>query len=52
MRLVIQAVGNRIDHYFDREWQGDETKASQLVVIGLAGLDQTKISADISKLFG
>lgn len=52
MRLVIQAVGNRIDHYFDREWQGDEAKTSQLVVIGLAGLDQTMISEDISKLFG
>ena len=52
MRLVIQAVGNRIDHYFDREWQADEAKASNLVVIGLAGLDQAKISSDISKLFG
>ncbi|MFK5978936.1 MAG: cobalamin biosynthesis protein CobW [Rhizobiaceae bacterium] len=52
MRLVIQAVGNRIDHYFDREWKADETKASSLVVIGLEGLDQAKISTDISRLFG
>jgi cobalamin biosynthesis protein CobW len=35
MRLVIQAVGNRIDTYFDRPWKADETRATRLVVIGL-----------------
>jgi cobalamin biosynthesis protein CobW len=42
-RLIIQAVGPRIQHYFDRAWQGDEPRASQLVVIGQKGLDQTAI---------
>ena len=35
MRLVIQAVGNRIETYFDRPWKSDETRATKLVVIGL-----------------
>lgn len=47
MRLVVQAVGNRIDHNFDRDWAEEETKQSRLVVIGLEGLDQEKITAAI-----
>lgn len=39
MRLVVQAVGSRINSYFDREWAGDEVSATRLVVIGQAGLD-------------
>lgn len=35
MRLVIQAVGSRIDHYFDRPWASGEERATRLVVIGL-----------------
>ena len=50
MRLVVQAVGNRIDHYFDRDWQCDEVPASRLVVIGLEGLAQEKISNQINQL--
>ena len=42
-RLVIQAVGPRIQHYFDRAWHGDEPRASQLVVIGQKGLDREAI---------
>ena len=34
MRLVMQAVGERIDSYFDRRWHTHETPASVLVVIG------------------
>ena len=52
MRLVVQAVGNRIDHYFDREWEEDEAPSSRLVVIGLEGLPQEKISQQISGLMG
>ena len=48
MRLVIQAVGNRIDHYFDREWGENELRSSELVVIGLQGLDKSAIEAKIS----
>ncbi|MBL4908365.1 MAG: cobalamin biosynthesis protein CobW [Sneathiella sp.] len=45
MRLVVQGVGNRIQHYYDREWQDGETPTSQLVVIGEQGLDEQAISA-------
>lgn len=52
MRLVVQAVGNRIDHYFDREWHEDENRESRLVVIGLEGLDQDAIGTTIRELPG
>lgn len=52
MRLVVQAVGNRVDHYFDREWNGDEPRASRLVVIGLEGLEQSRISSEIGQFLG
>ncbi|MEM9045182.1 MAG: cobalamin biosynthesis protein CobW [Pseudomonadota bacterium] len=42
MRQVIQAVGPRIDTYFDRPF-GSETRETKLVVIGLQGLDQDAI---------
>ncbi|MDY8107728.1 cobalamin biosynthesis protein CobW [Fulvimarina sp. 2208YS6-2-32] len=35
MRLVVQAVGKRVETYFDRPWKADETRATRLVVIGL-----------------
>jgi len=34
MRQVIQAVGERIDVHFDRMWQVEEARLTQLVVIG------------------
>jgi len=34
MRQVIQAVGERMDVYFDRLWQPDEARATHLVFIG------------------
>ncbi|WP_075997184.1 cobalamin biosynthesis protein CobW [Salaquimonas pukyongi] len=43
MRLVVQAVGNRIDTYFDREWREGEVREGRLVVIGFEGLDQQAI---------
>ena len=33
MRLLVQAVGNRVRTQFDRHWQADETKQTRLVVI-------------------
>ncbi|MBO0903304.1 cobalamin biosynthesis protein CobW [Jiella sonneratiae] len=46
MRLVVQAVGQRIETYFDRPWGKDETRATKLVVIGLHdGLDQATTAA-------
>ena len=35
MRLVVQAVGSRIETYFDRPWKAGEERATRLVVIGL-----------------
>lgn len=34
MRQVLQAVGQRLDSYFDRLWQADETPQTNLVFIG------------------
>ncbi len=46
-RLVVQAVGDRIEHYFDRPWRADELRASRLVVIGQKGLERTAIAATL-----
>ncbi|MBH69593.1 MAG: cobalamin biosynthesis protein CobW [Rhodospirillaceae bacterium] len=44
MRLAIQAVGNRVEKYFDRYWESDAERYSKLVIIGYAGLDKKTIS--------
>ncbi|KKW91979.1 cobalamin biosynthesis protein CobW [Sphingobium chungbukense] len=44
-RLVVQAVGPRIQYHYDRQWQPGEQRASRLVVIGRAGLDRAAIEA-------
>ncbi len=43
MRLLVQAVGPRVNHYFDRPWGAGETRRSRLVVIGEKGIDAEKI---------
>jgi cobalamin biosynthesis protein CobW len=45
MRMVVQAVGNRIQHYYDREWTENEPQKTQLVIIGEHGLDEPAITA-------
>lgn len=45
MRLTLQAVGPRVDHYFDRPAENRETR---LVVIGEKGLDRAAIEAALS----
>ena len=52
MRLVIQAVGARIDRYFDRPWSPDETRGTRLVVIGLHDIDQAAIASAIEEAAG
>ncbi len=47
-RLVVQAVGARIEHYYDRDWREGETRESRLVAIGLAPLDRAAIRATIA----
>ena len=49
MRQTLQAVGPRIDTYFDRPWAADESRETRLVVIGQAGLDQAAITAALRK---
>ncbi|MEM9999301.1 MAG: cobalamin biosynthesis protein CobW [Pseudomonadota bacterium] len=47
MRLVVQAVGSRIDSYYDRPWQAEEQRGTRLVMIGVHGLDRDAIDADV-----
>jgi cobalamin biosynthesis protein CobW len=44
-RQVVQAVGDRVQHYYDRPWRPGETRTSRLVVIGEKGLDRAAIAA-------
>src|SRR6185437_13655835 len=44
-RLVVQAVGDRVQQYFDRAWLAGEARATRLVVIGRRGLDRAAIAA-------
>ncbi len=48
MRLAVQAVGPRIERYFDRAWAANEPRASRLVVIGRKGLDFDAIQAALA----
>lgn len=43
MRLLIQAVGPRVSHYYDRTWGAAEARQGNLVVIGLKGLDREAV---------
>lgn len=44
MRHVVQGVGGRFERYFDRPWRDGEARRSELVVIGLKGLDAAAIA--------
>ncbi|WP_442784260.1 cobalamin biosynthesis protein CobW [Bartonella sp. HY761] len=50
MRLVVQAVGSRIEHYYDRPLDESEKGLSRLVVIGLHDMDVTKITKSIQQV--
>ena len=43
LRLTIQAVGPRIETYFDRVFKSAENRETKLVVIGEKGMDQVSI---------
>src|SRR6056297_3528460 len=47
MRLTLQAVGPRVDSYFDRPF-GTVARETRLVVIGQAGLDRAAIEQALS----
>ncbi len=48
MRLLIQAVGARIDSYYERAWAPGEKRATGLVVIGLHDMDEAAVRAAIA----
>lgn len=48
MRLVVQAVGSRIEHYFDRSWHPGEERQTKLVVIGLHDIDAAAITSAVN----
>lgn len=48
MRLLVQAVGTRVTHQFDRAWAPAENRAGQLVVIGLKGFDRAAVEAALA----
>jgi len=45
MRQVLQAVGQRLDSHFDRLWQAEETRQTNLVVICKGVDEQTIVKA-------
>ena len=48
MRLLVQGVGARFQHRFDRPWGREETRASRLVVIAEKGLDADALRAALT----
>jgi cobalamin biosynthesis protein CobW len=48
MRLLVQGVGSRFTHHFDRPWRVDERRASRLVVIGQKGIDRDAVTAALT----
>jgi cobalamin biosynthesis protein CobW len=44
MRLLLQAVGARVTHQYDRPWNTAEVRQGHLVVIGLKGLDRAAVT--------
>jgi cobalamin biosynthesis protein CobW len=48
LRLLVQAVGSRIQHQFERPWRADEARRGRLVFIGERGLDMAAIKSLIA----
>jgi len=48
MRLLIQAVGPRVNHYYDRPWDAAEERQGKVVVIGLKGLDRDAVTKSLA----
>ncbi|NJO35985.1 MAG: cobalamin biosynthesis protein CobW, partial [Rhodospirillales bacterium] len=44
-RLLVQAVGPRLDSYFDRPWKKDEPRGTNLVVIAMKGIDKAAVQS-------
>ena len=52
MRLVIQAVGPRIDHYFDKPFEAEIERTTRLVAIGLEGIDRAAVTRELKTASG
>ena len=48
LRLLVQAVGARVTHQYDRPWGAAESRRGRLVVIGLKGLDRAAVTRAIA----
>jgi cobalamin biosynthesis protein CobW len=48
MRLLVQAVGPRVAHHYDRAWAAGESRQGQMVVIGLKGLDRAALEKTLA----
>jgi cobalamin biosynthesis protein CobW len=48
MRLLVQGVGARLQHQFDKRWPSGEKRQGRLVVIGETGIDKSAIQALIA----
>ena len=48
-RLAIQAVGPRVNAWFDRSWKPGETRETALVVIGESPLDRVAITRSLER---
>ncbi|KPF69669.1 cobalamin biosynthesis protein CobW [Bosea sp. AAP35] len=48
MRLVVQGVGRRVSHHFDRAWTEGEARDGRLTVIGLKGFDVKAVEAALA----
>lgn len=43
LRQVVQAVGSRVERYYDRPWRASEEQSGSLIVIGQRGLNPAAI---------
>jgi cobalamin biosynthesis protein CobW len=48
LRLLVQAVGVRVTHHYDRPWGAAQPRQGRLVVIGLKGIDRAAIARVLS----
>lgn len=49
-RLAVQAVGPRVNAYFDRDWNEGEERVTRLVVIGESPLAREAIEASLKRV--
>ena len=47
LRLLIQAVGPRVDAHYDRPFSAGEPRLTRLVVIGETGIDREAVTASL-----